>query len=68
VTPKKIDNQKDELSSALDKILSNPPQSTLDDRRKDEQHPFQWDVPDLLLQIALIAAVVLAAARLGMRL
>ncbi|OBA94474.1 hypothetical protein A5666_02630 [Mycolicibacterium fortuitum] len=67
-TPRKIDNQKDELSSALDKILSNPPQSTLDDRRKDEQHPFQWDVPDLLLQIALIAAVALAAARLGMRL
>ncbi|AMD53668.1 hypothetical protein ATO49_01590 [Mycolicibacterium fortuitum subsp. fortuitum DSM 46621 = ATCC 6841 = JCM 6387] len=68
VTPKKIDNQKDELSSALDKILSNPPQSTLDDRREDEQHPFQWDVPDVLLQIALIAAVALAAARLGMRL
>ncbi|WP_166907920.1 hypothetical protein [Mycobacterium sp. DL440] len=67
-TPKKIDNQQEELSSAVDKILSNPPQSTLDDERKEEQHPFQWDVPDLLLQIALIAAVALAAARLGMRL
>lgn len=67
-TPKKTDNQNEELSSAVDKILANPPQSALDDKRRDEQHPFQWDVPDILLQIALIATLGLAAARLGMRL
>ncbi|OMC04447.1 hypothetical protein A5733_21540 [Mycobacterium sp. NS-7484] len=67
-TPRKIDNQKEELSSAIDKILSNPPPSALDEQREEQKHPFRWDVPDLLLQIALIAAVGLAAARLGMRL
>lgn len=67
-TPRKIDNQKEELSSAIDKILSNPPPSALDGQRQEQKHPFRWDVPDLLLQIALIAAVALAAARLGMRL
>ena len=67
-TPRKTENQKEELSNAIDKILSNPPPSTLDEQRKEEMHPFQWDVPDLLLQIALIAAIALAGARLGMRL
>ncbi|OMC31270.1 hypothetical protein A5740_15725 [Mycobacterium sp. GA-1841] len=67
-TPRKIDNQEEELSSAVDKILSNPPPSLLDEQREEQKHPFRWDVPDLLLQIALIAVVGLAAARLGMRL
>jgi Ca-activated chloride channel homolog len=66
-TPDKLANQKDELQSAVDKILSDPPPSVLDERSERRKPPFQWDVPDVLLQIALIAAVLLAATRLGMR-
>ncbi|TMS50863.1 hypothetical protein [Mycobacterium sp. DBP42] len=67
-TPRKIANQKEELQSAVDKILSSPPPSALDDQDEARKlPPFQWDVPDILLQIALIAAIGLAAARLGMR-
>ncbi len=67
-TPKHLENQKEEMNSAVDKILSNPPQSALDTARQESMHPFRWDVPDILLQIGLLAALGLAACRLGMRL
>ena len=65
-TPKHLENQEEELNSAVDKILANPPPSALDTARQESMRPFQWDVPDILLQIALISAVALAACRLGM--
>lgn len=64
----KLDNQRDELATAVDKILAKPPASVLDNAQAETLRPFQWDVPDLLLQIALVAAIALAAFRLGMRL
>jgi anti-sigma factor RsiW len=67
-TTKHLDNQKDELAGAVDKILASPPPSALDAARKESMRPFQWDVPDILLQLALLAAVGLAACRVGMRL
>jgi hypothetical protein len=67
-TPKKQENQKEELTTAVDKILAAPPQSTLDAAREQAMRSFQWDVPDLLLQLALFAAIGLAACRVGMRL
>ena len=67
-TPKQTGYQKEELAAALDQMLSNPPPSALDAARAKEPKSFQWDVPNILLQIALIAAVGLAACRLGMRL
>jgi Ca-activated chloride channel family protein len=67
-TPKHLQNQKDELAAAVDKILSNPPPSALDEAREESMRSFQWEVPDILLQIALLAVVGLAACRLGMRL
>lgn len=66
--PEHIENQKDELSGAVDTILGNPPPSPLDEAQRESLRPFQWDVPDLLLQIALVAALALAACRVGMRL
>lgn len=68
VPPLHIENQKAELSHAVDIIFSSPPAAALDRARKEASAPFKWDVPDLLLQIALLAGVALAAARLGMRL
>jgi Ca-activated chloride channel homolog len=67
-TTKHLDNQKEELVGAVDKILASPPPSALDAARKESMRPFQWDVPDILLQLALLAAVGLAACRVGMRL
>jgi hypothetical protein len=67
-TPKKQENQKEELVTAVDRILGQPPQSALDTAREQAMRSFQWDVPDLLLQLALFAAIGLAACRLGMRL
>ena len=64
-TPKHLENQKEEMNSAVDKILSNPPPSALDTARQESMHPFRWDVPDILLQISLLAALGLAACRLG---
>lgn len=62
------DNLKEELANAVDEIMANPPPSALDEARAKAMRPFQWDLPDLLLQIALVAAVAVGAARLGMRL
>jgi hypothetical protein len=67
-TPKHLENQKEELNSAVDKIFANPPPSALDTARQESMLPFRWDVPDILLQIGLLAALGLAACRLGMRL
>jgi hypothetical protein len=67
-TPKHLENQKEEMNSAVDKILSSPPPSALDTARQESMQPFRWDVPDILLQIGLLAALGLAACRLGMRL
>jgi hypothetical protein len=68
LSPAQLENQTEELAGAVDKILSNPPPSALDTAREQAVQSFQWDVPDFLLQLALIAAVGLAACRLGMRL
>ncbi|CAN5126488.1 hypothetical protein BH11ACT7_BH11ACT7_29930 [soil metagenome] len=68
ISPLHVDNQKAELFNAVDKIFDNPPPSALDEARQAASAPFRWDVPDLLLQLALLAVVGLAAARLGMRL
>jgi Ca-activated chloride channel family protein len=68
VAPKHVENQQAELSGAVQQILSHPPPSALDRAQQSGTAPFRWDVPDLALQLALLAAVGLAAARLGMRL
>lgn len=68
VPPKHVENQKAELAGAVDKIFSHPPQAALDEARRQAMQPFDWDVPDLLLQIALVAVIGVAACRLGMRL
>lgn len=68
VPPLHVENQEAELSGAVDKILAHPSASALDQARSDASSPFVWDVPNLLLQTALLAMVALAAARLGMRL
>jgi Ca-activated chloride channel homolog len=68
VSPRHIENQKAELAAAVDSILGAPPRSALDEVQQTAAAPFRWDVPDLLLQLALLATVGLAAARLGMRL
>ncbi|BBX16762.1 hypothetical protein CRI77_02770 [Mycolicibacterium duvalii] len=62
------DNLSDELDTAVDTVLADPPPSALDVAREHARAPFQWDVPNLLLQLALIAAVALAALRWGLRL
>ncbi|MGE2737943.1 hypothetical protein [Mycolicibacterium vaccae] len=63
-----IDNLQEELESAVEKVLADPPPSALDIADEHARAPFQWDVPDLLLQLALIAAVALAGLRWGLRL
>jgi hypothetical protein len=67
-TPKHIENQKEEFNHAVNTILASPPDSKLDDAQREAMRPFRWDIPDLLLQLALIAAIGTAASRLGMRL
>ncbi|BBY27542.1 hypothetical protein [Mycolicibacterium sediminis] len=64
----KADKQQEEISKAVEKILDNPPPSALDQVQQSAALPFDWDVPDLLLQLALVASIALAALRWGMRL
>lgn len=68
ISERHLENQEAELAGAVDAILVNPPAAALDEAREAAAEPFRWDVPDLLLQLALLMAVGLAAARLGMRL
>jgi hypothetical protein len=67
-TVRHLENQQEEFNRAVAAILAKPPASQLDAVQRDASRPFRWDVPDILLQIALIAAVGVAACRLGMRL
>jgi Ca-activated chloride channel homolog len=67
-TPRHLENQKGEFNRAVNAILASPPASELDAAEHEAMRPFRWDIPDLLLQFALITAVGLAACRFGMRL
>lgn len=67
-TPRHVENQKEEFNRAVALILDNPPESQLDIAQREAMRPFRWDVPDILLQIALLAAIGMAGCRIGMRL
>ena len=56
--------QKKMMTSMIDEIIANEPNSAPD---LSASMPVPWELPDLALQIALVAAVLLAAFRLGMR-
>jgi hypothetical protein len=67
-TPRHLENENGEFNRAVNAILAAPPASQLDAAQQEAMRPFRWDVPDLLLQFALVAAIGLAACRFGMRL
>lgn len=56
--------QKKKVASFIDEIIANEPNSAPD---LSANIPVPWEVPDLALQIALVAALALALCRLGTR-